>query len=87
MNITTNNKSLWHNQIFWEIIGYISLALCIFGQISVGYMYIPAQMVYLCANVLSLVRSISIKLPKANIIKDVVFTAITAGLIAIYFVR
>ena len=80
-------KTLWHNALFWECIGYISLALCIFGQIAVGYMYIPAQIVYLCANVLSLVRSVSIKLPKANIIKDVVFTAITAGLIAIYFVR
>lgn len=80
-------KSLWHNQIFWEIIGYISLALCIFGQIAVGYMYIPAQIVYLVANVLSLTRSITIKLPKANIVKDVVFTAITTGLITIYFVR
>ena len=80
-------KALWHNAIFWECIGYISLALCIFGQIAVGYMYIPAQIVYLCANIMSLVRSISIKLPKANIIKDVVFTAITVGLIAIYLVK
>ena len=80
-------KSLWNNEIFWEIIGYISLALCIFGQIAVGYIYLLAQFVYLGANVLSLVRSVSIKLPKANIIKDVAFTAITAGLIAIYFAR
>ena len=79
-------KTLWANQIFWEIIGYLTLALCIFGQITVGYFYLPAQIVYLVANCLSMVRSISIKLPKANIIKDVVFTAITAGLIAIYFV-
>lgn len=85
--MSNKNKNFWYNAPFWECIGYISLALCIFGQISVGYMYIPAQVVYLCANILSLVRSISIKLPKANIIKDVVFTAITAGLIAIYFIR
>jgi len=83
----TKLKALWNNTIFWECVGYISLTLCIFGQIAVGYMYIPAQIVYLCANIMSLVRSISIKLPKANIIKDVVFTAITVGLIAIYFVR
>lgn len=81
----TKVRNLWHNQTFWEIIGYLSLALCIFGQISVGYMYIPAQIVYLVANILSLTRSLTIKLPKANIVKDVVFTAITAGLIAIYF--
>ena len=87
MNIIIKIKSLWANLIFWEIIGYVSLALCIFGQIAVGYMYIPAQFVYLGANILSLIRSISIKLPKANIIKDLTFTAITAGLIAIYFVR
>ena len=83
----TKIKSLWQNKIFWECVGYISLALCIFGQIAVGYMYIPAQIVYLVANIMSLVRSASIKLPKANIVKDVVFTAITAGLIAIYLVK
>ena len=59
--MTAKIKALWANQIFWECIGYISLAFCIFGQISVGYMYLPAQFVYLAANCLSMVRSISIK--------------------------
>ena len=80
-------KTLWHNNLFWEYIGYISLALCIFGQITVGYVYLLAQCVYLCANGLSLARSITIRLPKANIVKDFCFTAITLGLIVIYLVR
>ena len=80
-------QALWHNNIFWEYIGYISLALCIFGQVTVGYAYLLAQSVYLCANGLSLARSITIKLPKANIVKDFCFTAITLGLIVIYLVR
>ena len=79
-------KKLWMNTLFWEIIGYLTLALCVFGQIAVGYIYVTAQIAYLVANALSLVRSIVLHLPKANIVKDVVFTAITLSLIVIYIV-
>ena len=44
-------KNLWTNKIFWEIIGYLTLAL---------------------------------KLPPANIVRDIAFTGITIGLIVIY---
>lgn len=79
-------KKLWTNTLFWEIIGYLTLALCVFGQIAVGYIYVTAQIAYLVANALSLIRSIALHLPKANIVKDVVFTAITLSLIVIYIV-
>lgn len=76
-------KKLWMNDTFWEVIGYVTLALCIFGQISVGYIYMVAQVAYLVANVLSVVRDFALDLPRANKVRDVVFTGITVALIVI----
>ena len=80
-------KKLWKSNGFWEFIGYTTLALCIFGQISVGYIYLTAQIAYLFANCLGVVRDVALKLPKANLIRDVVFSAITVALIVIYFAK
>lgn len=77
-------KKLWTNNVFWEVIGYLTLALCIFGQIAVGYIYIPAQFAYLAANGLGVIRDVALKLPRANLVRDVVFFAITVALIIIY---
>ena len=76
-------KKLWNNNNFWEAIGYITLALCIFGQIAVGYVYMIAQVGYLIANALSVVRDFALNLPRANKVRDIAFTAITIGLIII----
>ena len=75
------------NKMVWEIVGYVGLAMCIFGQITVGYWYLLAQCVYLMANIASVIRSFALGLPSANKVKDVVFTAITCGLIVIYFIK
>ena len=79
-------KRLWRNDLFWEVIGYICLALCIFGQITVGYIYLVAQTAYLLANVASIVRNFALDLPKANKVKDITFTAITFALIILYII-
>lgn len=71
---------------FWELANYICLALCIFGQMAVGYIYMPAQIAYLIANGVAVVRDVKIKLPISNLVKDVCFFAITAGLIVIRIV-
>lgn len=81
-----NIKSLWTNDSFWELIGYITLALCIFGQITVGYWYLLAQFVYLISNVLGVIRDYALNLPRANKVRDFAFTAITLGLIVIRLV-
>lgn len=78
-NLTKEQK----NTIAWELVGYITLALCVFGQITVGYFYIIAQLAYLIANFASVIRDFALKLPAANIVKDIVFTAITIALIII----
>jgi hypothetical protein len=77
-------RKLWLSDTFWEVIGYINIMLLVFGQITVGYLYIPAQAAYLVANALSLIRCIVLKQPKADIIRNAVFTAITIALIVIY---
>lgn len=79
-------KKLWENKIFWECIGYITLALCVFGQIAVGYWYMIAQLAYLISNIAAVVRDFALKLPPANKVRDIVFTAITIALIVIKLV-
>lgn len=79
-------KALWNSKYFWEGVGYGTLALCVFGQIAVGYIYLVAQICYLVANVACVVRDFALKLPKANIVRDITFTAITMALIIIWFV-
>lgn len=76
-------KKIWNSNNFWEVIGYISLALCIFGQITVGYAYIVAQMAYLIANVWAVIRSFKLDLPRADKVRNIVFLAITIALIFI----
>jgi hypothetical protein len=75
------------NKVLWEVVGYVGLAMCIFGQITVGYWYLLAQCVYLVANIASVIRSFALELPSANKVKDIFFTAITLGLIVIYFIK
>lgn len=70
-------------KVIWETVGYITLALCIFGQIAVGSIYLVAQSAYLIANVASVVRDYALDLPTANKVRDIFFTAITVALIVI----
>lgn len=78
-------KSVIVNNL-WEIIGYICLALCVVGQITVGYAYLLAQIVYLVANVASTIRDYALNLPKANKVKDICFSGITVALIIIFLI-
>lgn len=71
----------------WEIVGYLCLALCVVGQITVGYIYLPAQIMYLVSNALAVYRNYALNLPRANKVKDICFTAITIGLILIYIFK
>ena len=73
-------------EIIWEIVGYIGLALCVFGQIAIGWVYLVAQCAYLLANISGVARDFALKLPNANKVKDIVFTAITLALIVIRIV-
>ena len=80
-------RKIFENKIFWEIIGYLSLVMCVVGQVTVGYLYLVAEGIYLVANILASTRAIVLKLPVADIVKNIAFTGITIGLIVIYLVR
>jgi hypothetical protein len=75
----TNRKV--NTNIKWEVVGYICLALAVFGQITVGKFYLVAQFAYLCANVATVIRDFVIDMPISNKTKDIVFTGITIALI------
>lgn len=72
---------IWKNDKVWSFIGYLTLALCVFGQITVGHMYLVAQIAYLVSNILGVVRDFALNLPTANKVRDVTFTGITIALI------
>ena len=74
------------NNLVWDIVGYGTLGLCIIGQVTVGYAYLIAQAVYLIANMAGVVRDIALRLPRANTVRDIVFTGITIALIIMYFI-
>lgn len=71
------------NEKLWENIGYVNLALCLFGQITVGWFYMVAQSAYLLANGIGVARSFILKRPTADKVKDTAFFAITLALIVI----
>ena len=79
--------TLKNSKILWEGIGYLTLALCVFGQITVGYWYMIAQGAYLISNIASVIRDFAMHLPTANKVRDIVFSAITVALIVIYYIR
>lgn len=69
------------NTGFWEFIGYTTLLLAVFGQITVGKWYLLAQSAYMITNLLSIVRDYALRLPRANKVKDFTFAGITLALI------
>ena len=80
-------KNLWKSNAFWDIMGYLTLAFCVIGQIAVGYVYLFAQFIYLSANLIGTIRDFALDLPKPNKVRDIAFTAITIGLIIIRIMK
>lgn len=70
-------------QTIWEIVGYIGLALCVFGQVAIGWFYLLAQFAYLVANVSGMIRDFALDLPPSNKVRDIAFSGITLALILI----
>ena len=68
---------------FWEQSAYISLMLCIIGNVAVGYLYLFAQTAYLIANAINLIRDVALNYSTADKVRDSAFLAITIGLIIV----
>lgn len=72
-------------QKFFENIYYMVIALLILAQCVIGPNYLFGQSLFLAANILSLIRCYILKRPAADKIKDYSCTALTIGLIYLYF--
>lgn len=71
---------------FENTAGYIVLALLIVGQCVIRSSYIGGQFVYFAANILSVTRAFTLDRPRADKVKDICCTAITTGLILLFFI-
>lgn len=66
---------------FWENSMYAVIVLLVIGQITVGWLFYVGQGAYLIGNIISVLRDFKMDRPKADKIKNLLFTAITIGLI------
>lgn len=65
--------------------GYLVLILLIVAQCVIRVSYVCGQFLYLSANFLAVARAIALRRPKADKVKDIACTAITIGLLGMYF--
>ena len=65
--------------------GYAVLAVLIIAQCVIRQTYIGGQFLYLAANIIAVVRCFALDRPRADKVKDIACTAITTGLIAMYY--
>lgn len=71
--------------IIWEVCGYIAIALTVAGQVLIGGSYLIGQGCWLVANVLYIAKAIKQNAGNAEITRNLIMTALTAGLM-IYWV-
>lgn len=67
----------------FEVFGYIAIFLTVIGQVAVNIDPLYGQAAWMVANVLFLVKAVKQKQGKAEITRNVVMSAITAGLIGL----
>lgn len=66
---------------------YVSIALTVIGQCTVGSNFYIGQIAYLVANIVNCGRDIYLKRPKADKIRNFTFLGITVGLIILNLIR
>ena len=73
-------------KFFENAAGYIVLGLLIVAQCVIRQTYIGGQFIYLAANTLAIARCFVLNRQRADKVKDICCTAITLGLIGMYFI-
>lgn len=64
----------------YEAMGYVGLALTIAGQVVIGIDYMAGQACWLIANGLYLTKAAKQNLGRAEMVRNVAMSALTAGL-------
>lgn len=72
-------------KFFENTAGYMVLAILIIAQCVIRSTYVGGQFLYLAANILSVSRCFVLQRQKADKVKDICCTAITIGLLGLYF--
>lgn len=72
-------------KFFENTAGYLVLALLIIAQCIVRVSYVGGQFAYLSANLLAVLRAFMLNRPRADKVKDISCTAITIGLLGMFF--
>ena len=65
----------------YEIAGYVAIALTVIGQIVINMSALAGQSLWMVANALYLLKAVKQDMGKAEIIRNVIMSAITTGLI------
>lgn len=72
-------------KFFENTAGYLVLAILIIAQCIIRVSYVGGQFLYLAANILAVARCFALHRQRADKVKDISCTAITIGLLAMYF--
>lgn len=72
-------------KFFENTAGYIVLAILIIAQCVIRASYLGGQLLYLAANILAVARCFALNRQRADKVKDICCTAITLGLLGLYF--
>ena len=70
---------------FWELVGYITLAGLIIGQITIGFDFWIGQIAYFITDVIIMIRGFIINQPTSDKVKNVAMTAICLGVCIVKF--
>lgn len=71
---------------FYEVLGYIGIALTVIGQIVINISPIGGQLIWFFANICFLVKAVKQKMGRAETIRNVIMLSITTGLIILCFI-
>ena len=69
------------NQKIWDYLGYSIIFMIMLGQVVVSIDVLWGNGVYLVCNLVSVVRTFSLKRPACDKVKDVACLALTLGII------
>lgn len=72
-------------KFFENAAGYCVLALLIIAQCVIRVSYVGGQFLYLAANIIAVIRCFALNRQRADKVKDICCTAITIGLLGMYF--
>lgn len=86
INEIKNVKTIEKKRDWMEFFGYAALALTVLGQIAVNVSALWGQGIWLVANALFLTKAVKQDLGKAEISRNVVMSALTAGLMILNFI-